>query len=129
VIVDIIGLNILDELEGWPSGLRREFRPEIDSGLSRVYPGTKTMKFHYIYLLLLKDSDIYTGFTSDLKRRLKQHESGGVISTKHKRPVKLVHYEAYLEKEDAKRRERFLKSSDGKKLLKQQLSVLLQKYR
>ncbi|OGK52311.1 hypothetical protein A2966_03395 [Candidatus Roizmanbacteria bacterium RIFCSPLOWO2_01_FULL_41_22] len=87
------------------------------------------MKFYYVYLLLLKTGDIYTGFTSDLKRRLKHHESGGVVSTKYQRPVKLVHYEAYLEKEDAQRREKFLKSSDGKKLLKQQLSVLLHKYR
>jgi len=41
--------------------------------------------------------------------------------------VKLIHYEAYLLKEDAVRRERYLKTSDGKKFLKQQLSTLLKK--
>lgn len=80
--------------------------------------------FHYVYLLLLKNHDIYTGFTSDLKRRLTQHENGGVISTKQCRPVKLIHYEAYLMLADARRREVFLKSSDGKRLLKQQISCL-----
>ncbi len=43
-----------------------------------------------------------------------------------KPPLKLIHYEAYLLKEDASRREKFLKTGDGKKFLKQQLSVLFQ---
>ena len=85
--------------------------------------------FYYVYLLLLSNKDIYTGYTSDLRKRVKQHEIGGVQSTQQYRPIKLIHYEAYLKKEDAERREKFLKSSDGKQLLKRQLSVLLKEIR
>jgi len=80
---------------------------------------------YYIYLLLLSSNQIYTGFTTDLKRRLKEHITGKVDSTKHRRPVKLIHYEAYLLKEDAYRREKYLKTTEGKRFLKQQLKSLL----
>ncbi len=42
-------------------------------------------------------------------------------------PVKLVHYEVYLLEEDARRREKFLKTSDGKLFLRRQLSCLFKK--
>lgn len=79
---------------------------------------------YYVYILLFNNSQIYTGYTEDLKRRAKEHINGKVLSTAKRRPLRLIHYEAYLLKEDAKRRERFLKTSAGKKFLKQQLSVL-----
>ena len=63
--------------------------------------------------------------TADLKRRVSEHKLGKVISTKNKRPVKLIHYEAYLLKEDAMRREKYLKITYGKRDLKRQLSSLL----
>lgn len=85
--------------------------------------------FYYIYLLVLSNKDIYTGYSENLKLRIKDHEFGKVSSTKHLRPIKLIHYEAYLKKEDAKRREKFLKTSDGKLFLKRQISVLLQEIR
>ncbi len=81
----------------------------------------------YVYILLLKNNDLYTGFTADLKERYKQHQSGNVESTRHKVPVKLVHYEVYLLEEDARRREKFLKTSDGKLFLRRQLSCLFKK--
>ncbi len=68
---------------------------------------------------------LYKGITSDLKRRISEHKNGKVISTKHKRPVKLIHYEAYLLKSDAERRERFLKTTEGRRLLKQQIKDIL----
>lgn len=68
---------------------------------------------------------IYKGCTFDLKRRLKEHKLGKVISTKNKRPIKLIFYEAYLLKADAKRREKFLKTTEGRKLLRQQLRDIL----
>jgi putative endonuclease len=83
---------------------------------------------YYVYLLLLKNKQIYTGFSSDLKSRLLAHKNGKVTSTKHKRPVSLIHYEVYSLKSDAERREKFLKTSDGKKFLKRQISDLLKKY-
>ncbi|MBD3311342.1 MAG: GIY-YIG nuclease family protein [Candidatus Magasanikbacteria bacterium] len=82
---------------------------------------------YYVYILLLSNNQLYTGFTSQLKTRYKQHRTGGVKSTKNRRPIKLIHYEAYVEKSDAKRREKFLKTTEGKRLLKMQLRDLLQK--
>ena len=81
----------------------------------------------YIYILLLKNKNLYTGFTADLKKRYKQHQAGAVESTRHYHPLKLVHYEAYLLEEDARRREKFLKTSDGKLFLRRQMSALFKK--
>ena len=82
------------------------------------------MKFYYVYLLHLHNGTIYTGFTRNLKQRLENHKNGHVRSTKAYRPIKLVHYEAYTIQSDAERRERFLKTSEGKRLLKQQIRDL-----
>ena len=78
----------------------------------------------YVYILhLIKTNKIYTGSTQSLKIRIRQHLSNKVLSTKHKDP-KLIYYEAYRIKSDAQRRERFLKTTEGKRLLKQQLRDL-----
>ena len=70
---------------------------------------------YYVYILKsLKDGDYYTGFAEDLKRRIGEHRQGKVRSTKHRRPLQLICYEAYLDQESAMGRERFLKTSDGK---------------
>ena len=79
----------------------------------------------YVYFLFLNNKKIYKGVTGDLKRRIGEHESGNVVSTKHKRPIKLIHYEAYLLKEDAARREKYLKTTYGRRDIKRQLSSLL----
>lgn len=63
---------------------------------------------------------LYTGSTSNLKNRLENHQKNKVKSTKNKKP-NLIHYECYKLKSDAQRRERFLKTTEGKRLLKQQL--------
>jgi len=91
----------------------------------RVYLGAKTFNMFYVYLLQLKNNKIYTGFTTDLKDRVRQHQIGKVKSTRNLRPLKLIHYEAYLLEDDARRREKFLKSSDGKLFLRRQLSSFL----
>jgi putative endonuclease len=80
---------------------------------------------YYIYILKLNNNKLYTGYSDNIKRRIKEHQSGKVITTSKYLPVKLIHYEAYLLKSDALRREKFLKTSDGKHFLKQQLSDLL----
>lgn len=74
---------------------------------------------HYVYFLRLKSGSVYTGSTSDLKRRIGQHRNGVVKSTKNKNP-QLIGYEAYRLKTDATRRERYLKTTEGKRLLRQQ---------
>ena len=81
--------------------------------------------FYYLYLLLLNNGQIYTGSTGDLKRRLAEHMAGRVKFTRQRLPAKLIHYEAYKNKIDAQRRERYLKTTQGKKFLKQQIKELL----
>ncbi len=79
----------------------------------------------YVYFLLLNNGKTYKGSTSDLRRRISEHNQGKVKSTKHKRPLKLIHYEAYLLKQDAVRREKYLKTTYGRRDIKRQLSSLL----
>jgi len=66
------------------------------------------MFFAYI-LKSTKDQRLYIGATRDLRKRLKEHNSGGVRSTKSRIPFKLVYYEAYAAEEDAWHREHNLK--------------------
>lgn len=80
---------------------------------------------YFVYLLKLNNKKIYTGSTSNLKQRLKDHNLGKVRSTKYKLPVKLLHLEIYRLKSDAQRRERFLKTTEGKRLLRQQIRDVL----
>lgn len=76
----------------------------------------------YIYTLhSKKDGKLYTGYTPDLKSRLKAHQGGFVMATKHRRPLKLIHYEAFLLQADAKRRELYLKGGNGKKEIEKML--------
>ena len=78
--------------------------------------------FFYLYILQSqKDKNFYTGTTSDLKKRVKEHNSGKNISTAPRRPLRLIFYEAYLNKKDAEAREKYLKTSMGKRVLKKQL--------
>ena len=84
------------------------------------------MQKYYVYTLLsLKDNKFYCGFTINLKNRLQQHARGEVKSTKDRRPLKLVHYEYFINEEDAKAREVFLKSGFGRNQLTQSLKRTL----
>ena len=69
------------------------------------------------------------GYTTDLRKRLKEHNQGLNQSTKPYRPWKLIYYEACLDREDAKRREDYLKTSQGQRLLKRRLKEYLYKSR
>jgi putative endonuclease len=80
---------------------------------------------NYVYILLQSNKQLYTGFTTNLNQRLAQHKDGKVESTKHRRPVKLIHYEVYKLESDARRREKYLKTTEGKRFLKQQIRDLL----
>ena len=80
------------------------------------------MHFHYVYVLRsVKDGDLYVGMTSDLRARLALHQSGRVKSTKDRRPLELLYYEACRGILDAARREKYLKSSWGKRFVKARL--------
>jgi putative endonuclease len=76
----------------------------------------------YVYILLSdKDGRFYTGSTNDLKRRLSEHNEGRVESTVKRRPLRLIYYEACLNEEDARAREKYLKSGMGKRYIKNRL--------
>ncbi len=78
--------------------------------------------FYYVYVLQSDlAGDLYVGYTGDLKKRLQEHNHGLNFSTKSKRPWHVIHYEAYLNETDAKRREKYLKTSQGSRLLKRML--------
>ena len=79
----------------------------------------------YVYFLKLSNGHIYKGSTGDLRRRFHEHQTGGVESTKHHRPLTLIGYEAYQLKSDATRREKFLKTTEGRRLLHQQYRDIL----
>jgi putative endonuclease len=86
-------------------------------------PGrTISNRFHYVYVLLSqKDGKQYIGFTSDLRKRMEQHQKGRNISTAPRRPLQLVYYEACLSIDDAKRREGYFKDTGGRRFLAKRL--------
>jgi len=76
----------------------------------------------YTYVLLSKKDDkFYIGHTNDLKGRKKEHFNGKVTSTKNRRPLKLIYYEACLNEFDAIKREKYFKSGYGRRFLKNRL--------
>jgi putative endonuclease len=80
------------------------------------------MEFYYVYVLLIeKDHKKYTGYTKNLKLRFEQHTKGLVASTKNRRPLKLIYFEACLNQQDATRREKYLKTHYGKMFIKNRL--------
>ena len=80
----------------------------------------------YVYILFSeKDKQLYTGYTPNLKSRFKAHTNGFVKATKHRRPLKLIYYEAYSKEPDARRREKYLKGGNGRDILKIQLQEIL----
>lgn len=87
------------------------------------YPSAQ--KYFVYTLLSLKTFDIYTGLTTDLKKRLEEHNRGMVSMTNIRIPFKLVHYEYFVNLEDAKARGNFLKTSTGRAQLKQSLKKTL----
>ena len=83
-------------------------------------------KYHYVYVLRsLKDKMFYVGFTHDLHGRIEIHNKGKVPSTKNRIPFELVYWEGYLNQTDATRREKYLKSSWGKRYIKNRINNYL----
>ncbi len=84
---------------------------------------------YYVYILLSEiDGNLYTGSTNDLRRRIKEHDSGSVVSTAKRRPLKLIYYEACMNEVDARKREKYLKSGMGKRYLRNRLKSYFQSY-
>ncbi len=92
---------------------------------SQVRSLQRPLKMFYVYVLIDKNRYFYIGFSDNLKRRIKEHCSGKVFATKAKVPVQLVYYEACMNRYDAIRREKYLKSGPGRKYLKNRLRNFL----
>ncbi|HEY4755449.1 MAG TPA: GIY-YIG nuclease family protein [Ignavibacteriaceae bacterium] len=74
---------------------------------------------YFVYILKsLKDHKRYIGFTSDLERRILEHNSGLVKSTRNRKPFELIYTEEFEIKEQAMDREKFFKSGKGREFLK-----------
>lgn len=71
---------------------------------------------------------MYIGKTTDLKRRVVEHNAGQNTSTKAYQPWSLVFYEAYVNKDDASRREKYLKTTQGHQAIKRMLKDHLKGY-
>ena len=82
--------------------------------------------FYYVYVLRsIKDNKFYTGYTKNLKLRFEHHEKGLVKSTKNRRPLELIYYEACLNQQDATHREKYLKTYHGKMFIRNRLKSYL----
>jgi len=80
----------------------------------------------YVYLLeSQKNGSHYVGATADLKKRVQEHNQGLSLSTKRYRPWKLIYYEACLNKTDAARREKWLKTTHGGRMIKARIREYL----
>lgn len=76
------------------------------------------MDKHYTYIVRCKDQTLYTGYTTNLERRLKMHNEGkGAKYTKIRRPVTMAYYETFDNKSDALKREYALKQLSRKQKL------------
>ncbi len=79
---------------------------------------TTSSVFFYVYVLeSLKDGERYICYTSNLKKRLEEHKKGLSFSTKFRLPFKPIYFEGCLNSEDAKRREDYLKTTQGRRFL------------
>ena len=79
-------------------------------------------KMYYTYVLKSnKDDYLYIGFTIDLKKRFFEHKEGRVESTKNRRPLELIYYEACLDKLKAIKREKYFKTGFGRRFLKNRI--------
>ena len=82
--------------------------------------------YYYVYVLLSEtDGRFYTGYSSSLRKRITDHNEGKVISTKSRTPFRLVYFEGCLNQQDATRREKYLKSGNGKIYLRNRISNFL----
>ncbi len=79
-----------------------------------IFSYDKIIDMFYAYLLQLSNNQYYAGHSEDLKRRMTDHKNGKVMFTKRFRPLELVFYAAFKNKDNAIAFEKYLKSSSGK---------------
>lgn len=77
------------------AGLRKRAGPPVHIG-----------RMNYTYIVKCRDGTLYTGWTNDLEKRIRDHNCGrGAKYTKSRRPVELIYYEGFPTKKEAMRRE------------------------
>lgn len=77
------------------------------------------LNMYYVYNLRnIRDGKIYTGYTNNLRQKISQHKYGSVHTTKRYGEIELIYYEAFKNEQDARDRERYLKTTQGKRTLK-----------
>lgn len=88
------------------------------------------MMWYTYNLISLKNGKLYTGITSNLRRRVKEHNSkkGGHYTSRNA-PFKLIRYEAFGNKLEAEKQEKFYKSGYGKEVLKEKISLTLSQHK
>ena len=86
---------------------------------------TTSNRFYYVYALRSAvDNKRYIGFTTDLAKRVHEHNSGRNFATSPRRPFHLDYYEACTVESDARRREKYLKTTGGRRFLAKRLKDL-----
>lgn len=78
--------------------------------------------FYFVYVLFSEsDYKNYIGYTHNLDVRFEQHIKGNVPSTRNRRPLRLIYFEACLNQQDATKREKYLKTHYGRMFIKKRL--------
>ena len=77
----------------------------------------RALEYCTYVLISLTDRKLYIGYTTNLDRRLQEHNSGRVISTANRRPLKLIFCEYYFSDKDAKRREMLSRTQSSRRSL------------
>ena len=80
-----------------------------------------SMMFFTYVLISETDNKFYVGLADNLEKRIEEHQRGAVASTANRRPLKLIYYEACLNKKDALKREQYFKTGFGRRFLKNRL--------
>ncbi|MBM3251350.1 MAG: GIY-YIG nuclease family protein [Candidatus Omnitrophica bacterium] len=75
------------------------------------------MKYYVYVLRSKKDGKRYIGFTNNIKRRINQHNTGMVLSTKTRIPFELKYVEEFLNRSAARDREKYFKTAAGRRFL------------
>ena len=84
------------------------------------------MSRYYVYVLQSESNkNFYTGYTNNIRVRIKEHNSGKVLSTKNRLPMNLIYWEGCLNQIDALSREKYLKTAWGKRFIKNRLKNYL----
>ena len=92
----------------------------------QTYGKHQNSNMYSVYVLhSQKDCQLYVGYSANLVRRMAEHDQGCVRSTRNRRPLHLIFHETYINQEDALRREKYLKTTQGKRALKHMLKCTL----